>query len=115
MKITSNGSASITIDGRTFKGNNVSIIGNKVVIDGVEQSGELVGNIRITVNGNVDNIETTSGDIEVRGAVGEVETTSGDVIVHSNISGSVKTMSGDVTAGSIGGNVKTMSGDIKTR
>ncbi len=113
MKINTGGS-SVTIDGRTFTGRSISITGDKVVIDGVEQEGTLVGPVNITVNGNAESVETTSGKVEVTGSAGRVKTMSGDVHC-SNVTGDVGTMSGDVTCGTIGGSVKTMSGDIRHR
>lgn len=110
MKITSRGT--ITINGHTFSGRSVSINGDKVVVDGVEQPGTLVGPITVTVNGDAESIETTSGSVQVTGKAGRVKTMSGDVTC-GDVAGDVGTMSGDVTCGAIAGNAKTMSGDIK--
>lgn len=110
MKINTGGS-SVTIDGRTFKGRSISINGDKVVIDGVEQEGTLVGPVSVVVNGNADSVETGSGKVEITGSAGRVKTMSGDVRC-GDVHGDVGTMSGDVTCSSITGNVKTMSGDI---
>lgn len=114
MRIFSGKKASVTIDGKTFTGNSINIVGNKVVVDGVEQGGELVGPVSVTVNGSVDSIETGSGSVSVSGTAGRVKTMSGDVHC-GDVQGDVGTMSGDVTCGKIGGSVKTMSGDIRHR
>lgn len=111
MKINTGGS-SVTIDGRTFTGKSISINGDKVVIDGVEQEGSLVGPVSVTVNGSAESVETVSGKVEVTGAVGRVKTMSGDVRC-GDVKGDVGTMSGDVTCGAIAGSAKTMSGDIR--
>jgi hypothetical protein len=113
MKIKTGGST-VTIDGRTFSGNSISIVNDRVIIDGVEQDGALVGPISITVNGNAESVETVSGSVEVSGSVGRIKTMSGDVEC-GDVHGDVGTMSGDVTCGAISGNVKTMSGDISHR
>ena len=113
MQIKTSGS-SITIDGKTFTGRSVSIVGNKVVVDGVDQPGELVGPVSVTVNGNAKSVESGSGRIEVAGSAGRVKTMSGDVQC-GDVTGDVGTMSGDVTCGAIRGSVKTMSGDIRHR
>jgi DUF4097 and DUF4098 domain-containing protein YvlB len=110
MKINTGGS-SVTIDGRTFTGRSISINGDKVVIDGVEQAGTLVGPISVTVNGNAESVETGSGKVEITGTAGRVKTMSGDVRC-GDVHGDVGTMSGDVTCSTISGSVKTMSGDI---
>ncbi len=52
------------------------------------------------------------GRIEVIGNVSNIKTQSGDVEISGDVSGSVQTMSGDVECGNIGGSVSTMSGDI---
>jgi len=110
MKIVTSGT-SVTIDGRTFSGRSISITGDKVIVDGVEQLGTLVGPISVVVNGNADSIETTSGKVQVEGSAGRVKTMSGDVRC-GDVQGDVGTMSGNVTCGAIAGSVKTMSGDI---
>ncbi len=105
---------SCTIDGKTFSGKTISIVNGKVVVDGVEQEGNLVGDINITVNGDVETLENTSGDVKANN-VGSIHTVSGD-IECGNVSGSVSTVSGDVECrGKIGGNVNTVSGDITER
>lgn len=110
MKIKTSVS-SVTIDGRTFSGGSISIVGDKVVVDGVEQEGHLVGPVSIVINGNAESVETESGTVEVSGSAGRVKTISGDVKCGA-VNGDVGTMSGDVTCGPISGSVKTMSGDI---
>lgn len=88
----------VTIDGRTFTGRSVSIVNGKVIVDGKEQDGQLVGPVSVTVNGDVEVLDNPTGTVSVTGSVG-----------------AVKTMSGDVTCGTIGGSVSTMSGDINRR
>lgn len=110
--IIKTGGSSVTINGQTLTGRCISIVGNKVVIDGAEVGDSLVGPISIVVNGSAESVETTAGNVEVTGAVGWIKTMSGDVHC-SDVSGDVGTMSGDVICQKIAGNVKSMSGDIK--
>jgi hypothetical protein len=105
-------SSSITIDGRTFQGDCVTINGDQVFVDGVLQDGKLVGPISITITGDVDRLDCATGNVDVHGTVGDVKTMSGDVDCGA-VSGGVTTMSGDVTCGDVAGNVKSMSGDIR--
>lgn len=112
MKLNMRGSGRIVIDGREFVGRSVTIIDDKVTVDGVEQDGSLIGDVSITIHGDVDRIETVVGSVEVSGSCGQVKTMSGDVHC-GDVTGDVGTMSGDVTCGRVGGNVKTMSGDIR--
>lgn len=97
-------------------GRNVSIINNKVFIDGKDVTPD-AKDIRIEVAGNVEKLEADAcNSITVTGDAGSVSTQSGDVDIGGSIGGSVQTMSGDVDCGgSIVGSVHTMSGDIKSR
>lgn len=103
----------INIDGREFRGNNVTIQNSKVTVDGVVQDGELVGDVNVTIYGDVERLENSCGKV-VANKAGSIHTQSGDVEC-GDVSGSVQTMSGDVDCGSIGGSVSTMSGDVKHR
>lgn len=114
MNINMKGRGSVTIDGRTFTGRSITISGDKVIVDGVEQSSSLVGPVSVQVNGDVERLESSSGNVTVQGAAGSVKTTSGDVRC-GDVQGSVNTMSGDVTSGKISGSVSTMSGDVTSR
>lgn len=114
MRINLKGNGNVTIDGRSFTGRSVTIVNDKVVVDGVEQDGQLVGPVSVTVNGDADVVDNPTGTVTVTGAVGTIKTMSGDVHCK-DVSGSVSTMSGDVTCGSIGGSASTMSGDINRR
>lgn len=99
MRIISGGNSTVTINGVTYTGSNVSIVNGKVVVDGNNQEQALIGPISVVVNGDV----------------AEVETMSGDVTIHGNVSGDVTTMSGNVVAKAIAGSVETMSGNIVGR
>ena len=107
--------ASITINGDNFSGNNITMNGNKIFIDGKEhKTTDKIVNIlvhgdvksitapganEVIVSGSCDIIKTTSGDIEVGGDVGTITATSGDVKVDGEVGGNVTTMSGDVRCG----------------
>ena len=105
---------------------NPSII-NKMTIDGngnkiVEKNGIVYVNgepvidktqcpIYIVINGNVEEINTQMGDVQVYGDVEHVKTVSGDIKAET-IECSCSTMSGDIRANEIGGNASTMSGNV---
>lgn len=108
-------SGTITINGKTYTGNNVIVnngVHGSIIIDG---NNVVVGDsteINIQVTGNINSLKVTScHTCIVNGSVGTVESTSGDVQV-GNVSGNVTTVSGDVHAHQIGGDVRTVSGDI---
>lgn len=107
--------SSVSINGVNYSGRNITISGNKVYIDGVDNTPESK-NISIVVNGDLESLKADNcNTIEVTGSVMALNTISGDVKVGGNVDGSVKTMSGDVLCGSVGGNISTMSGDVKYR
>lgn len=102
----------VVIDGREFTGNSITIDGKgSVIVDGVTQSGSLVGPISVEIFGNVELLKNTSGDVKVAGDCGSINTVSGDVDAKA-VNGNVTTVSGDVMCSSIAGSVKTVSGDI---
>lgn len=113
MNINMSGNGRIVVDGREFKGRNISIKNNKVVVDGVEQDGELVGDINVVVHGDVQDLENGSGNVKAQN-VGNINTGSGDVEC-GNVSGSIKTGSGDVDCDRVNGNIRTGSGDVTHR
>ena len=104
----------IKINGKSYKGNNVVIVGDKVIIDGVTQDAEIGQTVNIEIEGNVEKIENEVGDITVRGGAGTIKTASGDISC-GDVGGSVSTMNGDVDCGNVGGSVSTMNGDISRR
>jgi len=70
--------ATMTIGGRSFSGNNVSIINGVVTIDGVLQEGTLSGEVIIKIEGVLNSLETShsvnmrgtiKGDVNARGSV----------------------------------------------
>lgn len=108
----------ISINGNTYIGNSVAISNGKVFIDGKEAScdGKDSKEINITVNGNIDELKVDAcNKVLVTGDVFNIHTQSGDVDVSGNVKGGIQTMSGDVDCGDIGGSISTMSGDIKHR
>lgn len=107
-----NNTGTVYINGVSYQGNSVCIIGDKVFVDGTVSSGSLVGNLVVTVNGSCESVATASGDINVKGEVkGNLKSASGDISC-GNVLGSVFSTSGDIECQNIGGCVNTVSGDI---
>ena len=121
--------STITINGVTYQGgNSIVAIGNKVLIDGKDVTPDakvininVDGNVdeltvdycqKIVINGNANNVRTSSGDVECKDVTGSINSTSGD-IEAGNIGGNINTTSGDVRCGTVAGSVRTLSGDIK--
>lgn len=109
--------STITINGNTISGNlsgrNIYINNNKIIIDGVDVTPDSK-EINITVSGNIEQLSVDScNKFSVTGDVGNLKTINGDVDVTGNVNGSVKTVSGDIDCGNISGDVSTVSGDVK--
>lgn len=112
LKTIFKSTGSVTIDGKSFRGRHVEIIDDLVIVNGVKQEGSLVGQISVTVHGDVEQLTTASGDVTVTGDCRGVTTTSGDVHC-GDVAGEVRTVSGDVTCKQVMGNVRTVSGDVR--
>lgn len=105
--------STISINGQDYSGRNIVIRNGNVIIDGRKVTSEDKV-INIVVTGDIQDLTVDSCDsVTVHGNVNSLQTTSGDVSCH-NV-GDVKTVSGDVEAQVIEGNVRTVSGDISRK
>ena len=85
----------VMINGKSFKGDVVSIQNGDIYIDGnKEASIAEFPEKEIVINGNVDSIHMVSADIKVNGNVKNANTISGDI--KANTIDWAKTVSGDV-------------------
>ncbi len=114
--ITQIGNGTVSVNGVTYSGKNITIRNGKVQIDGndVTPADEKV--ITITVEGNVNKLQVDACEsCTITGEVKSVSTMSGDVEINGNCSGDIDTMSGDVTvSGHCDGDIDSMSGKIRT-
>ena len=95
-----------------IKGNNVSIINNKIFVDGKEiETEEKV--INIIVEGNLDKLEVDCcNSIKVNGVTKDVEVSNGNITISGDVKGNVNNINGNIIAKAINGNCKTTNGDI---
>jgi len=107
----------IRVNGKTYSGRNVSIINNRVIIDGrdVTDKEDTSKEINITVEGGLSALDVdVCNKISITGRVGIIKTTSGDLEITGNVDGNISTVSGDIEVdGSVFGKITTVSGDIK--
>jgi hypothetical protein len=93
--------STISINGKTYTGKNVSIINGEVIIDGVKQNGDkLQGVVRVEITGDPASIDCDA-PVTVKGNV------KGNVIADGpvtcgNVTGDV-TADGPCTCGNVGG------------
>lgn len=113
MNISNIIGGSVTVNGKSYKGSNVTINGDKVIIDGVEQDSVESKIINVSIDGNVGSINSDSGRVDCLD-VGSVETQTGNVTCR-DITGDVETQTGNVKASTIHGSVETMTGNISGR
>jgi hypothetical protein len=107
--------ANIQINNSSFSGRSISVINNRVFIDGKDVTPD-AKEINITVEGSMEDLTVDyCNSLNINGDTRNIKTQSGDVRVKGDVSGNVQTMSGDVDCGTIGGSVTTMSGDITRR
>lgn len=107
----------VTINGVKISGNvtgsNVVVINGKVFVNGKDVTPD-TKEINIDVQGNIEKLEVDAcSKITITGDVHNVKTQSGDVDISGNVNGNIQTMSGDVDCGNVSGSISTMSGDVK--
>lgn len=104
----------ITINGKSYNGNSVTVINGKVMVDGkpADTSDDKV--INIWVNGNIETLDIDYCDsLDIKGDCGTVNTQNSNVKISGNVWGSVESKNGNITCGNVGGSVKTKNGNIK--
>ena len=95
-----------------IKGNNVSIINNKIFVDGKEIGTE-EKEINIIVEGNLDKLEVDCcNSIKVNGVTKDIEVSNGNITISGDVKGNVNNINGNIIAKVINGNCKTKNGDI---
>lgn len=112
MNVKMSAGGSITIDGKTFNGKSITIQGNKVIVDGVEQEGSLVGDINVVVNGDAESVKNVHGTITVHGKAGVIENVHGAINCAKGAVGSVESSNGNIHCGDVNGNVSTTHGSV---
>jgi len=106
----------VIINGATFNGSTLNISGGRVIVNGKDVTPTDTKEINITINGNVDELEVDAcSKISITGDVGNIKTVIGNVDVKGTVNGSIHTVNGNVNCGPISGNVSTTNGNIQHR
>lgn len=100
------------IKNSSIEGNSISIINNKIFVDGKEiETEEKV--INIIVEGNLDKLEVDCcNSIKVNGVTKDIEVSNGNIAISGDVKGNVNNINGNIIAKVINGNCKTINGDI---
>ena len=79
----------------SIEGNNVSIINNKIFVDGKEiETEEKV--INIIVEGNLDKLEVDCcNSIKVNGVTKDIEVSNGNIAISGDVKGNVNNINGN--------------------
>ncbi|MES2662284.1 MAG: hypothetical protein V4629_03180 [Pseudomonadota bacterium] len=105
---------SITIDGKTYHGNNISVTARGVYIDGVnadDKDKREIRSVNITVEGNVESIDCASAlELSCSGSINFAR--AGNSVRCGNVRGNVEA-GNSVNCGDVIGNVK--AGNCVTR
>jgi hypothetical protein len=104
-----------TINGKTIisNSNNISIINNKIIIDGKDVTPD-AKTINIEITGDVDKVEVDCCErLSILGNCNSVSSHNGSVDIGGFVNGSVTTHNGNIDCQNVGGSVKTHNGDIK--
>jgi len=106
------GKSTVTVNGKTYTGNNIQVTDNEVIIDG-KKTGIADRKVVINITGNVESITTGSGNVSVTGDAVDIKTASGNVKVDLSVNGDISTVSGDIDVGSgVSGDIQTTTGDV---
>lgn len=103
----------ISINGVKYQGNNVSIKGGVVTIDGKSPTPvEDYKTITVVVHGNLQALSLDEGSVKVEGDVGNIKTVNGGVQIKGDVV-NVQTVNGNVDCGDVSGPVNTINGNIR--
>lgn len=94
-------------------GTNIVISNGKVIVNGKEiELDKDEKHFTLEIHTSVGELTVDNAErITVEGSVNHLKTTNGDVHCH-DVQGNVSTVNGDVTANNIKGDVSTVNGDI---
>jgi len=86
------------IKNSSIEGNSVSIINNKIFVDGKEiETEEKV--INIIVEGNLDKLEVDCcNSIKVNGVTKDIEVSNGNIAISGDVKGNVNNVNGNIIA-----------------
>lgn len=110
----------VSINGKRYQceSGNITVVNNKVYCNGKlvsDTNSEFTEKeIHITIEGNVNDVSVTAGNVSVKGTADSVSAKSGDVYVGMDVLGECKTVSGDITVhGNVYHGCNTVSGNIR--
>lgn len=123
-------SSKITINGKSYHGNNITIRAGRVIVDGKDETPDekdikiqVEGNIQtldvercstISVYGDVNSLKNGAGDVTCGSVKNGITSGAGDVQC-GDVVGDIHGGAGDIIANNVTGSVKTGAGDIRIK
>lgn len=104
--------STITVNGQTFVGNNVSVVNGEVIVDGKKVAAPEGKVINIAVQGDIESLKVDRGSVNVTGSVGSVAVSQGDVESIGGVKGKVEIDQGNLECGDIFGDVSVNMGNV---
>lgn len=92
----------ITINGKTYTGNNIAITDNSIVIDGNVVEDEQSGIVEVRIEGDVKTVSSRKS-VTVKGNVTDVDAGT-SATIHGDVKGNVDAGT-SVVCGSVGGDI----------
>lgn len=102
--------STVTIGGKRYTGNNIVVVDNKVIIDGVPCDDSFSGIVELKIEGNIEKLECDCS-VSVSGNVGSVS--AGGSVWCDDVGGNVNA-GGSINCGNVGGNLNA-GGSVNCR
>lgn len=103
----------ITINGKIYSGNSISVNNDIVIIDGKRVDDDDKKVINIKVEGNIETLDVDYCDeINITGDCKTVTSKNGNIQVKGNVSGDVTSKNGNIVCRDVTGDVETKNGNI---
>lgn len=104
----------ITINRKSFQGKNLSMLGDKIYIDGKLITGDdNQKEINITVDANIESLHIDyCNNLHVIGDCQSVVSKNGDILIKGNVIGDVINKNGNIICRDVAGNVDNKNGTI---
>jgi len=102
----------VIVNGKSYKGTNIVVTNDRVIIDGVEQGDSYKDQkISVVVNGTVESMSLSGADLNINGNVFTVNVEGGNVKCEE-ILGNVNVVNGNIKCKSIEGNVQAVNSNV---
>jgi len=103
----------VTVNGVSYSGRNVTIDGDKVIVDGKVVEVPEGRKIEVTIEGDLERLHLTNGVVYAKGMIGDIAMQNGTVNAEADIKGEVSMGNGKITCHDVYADVNLDMGSIK--